>query len=135
MKRAIWAGILVVILVGLLGVGFLWVNSDKAAGCMSEHADNFIGCLLAGPVDISVQVTGNVDQVSFYREHDADHPVATIATNGKDVTQVISLPTSSRYYFVVKKGEQVYQSRMVGFETSQSRAKLLIRALDSYEGW
>ncbi len=135
MKRALGIGMVVVILLGLLVVGFLWVNSTQAAGCISEHADNFFGCLLAGPVAISVQVTGNVDQVSFYSEDDSNHPLATIATNGKDVTQVVSLATSSRYYFVVKKGEQTYQSRLVGFETNQARANLVIRGLNQYEGW
>lgn len=135
MKRAILIGLVVIILVGLLGAGFLWANSAKAAGCMSEHTDNLIGCLLAGPVAISVYVTGNVDQVSFYGEDDSSHPMATIATNGKDVTQIISLPTSSRYYFVVKKGEQTYRSRLVGFSTNQGRAELVIRGLDQWEGW
>ncbi len=135
MKRGLVIGMVVIVLMGLLGAGFLWANRAKAAGCIGEHPDNLLGCLLAGPVAISVQVTGQVDQVSFYRADGSNDPVATIATNGRDMTQTISLPTSARYYFVVKKGDQVYQSRSVGFSTNQTRADLLIRGLNQWEGW
>ncbi len=133
MKKLVALVMFLLVMSGVAGVALF--NSSKAQMCMARHADNFLGCLLAGPMALTVHVTATVDEVSFYSTDDTVHPMATIVTNGKDVTQTVSLPTSSQYYFEVKQGSQVYRGRTVGFSTNQARAVLSIRALDHYEGW
>ncbi len=135
MKKWLWPGLVVIVLAACLLAGITTLGSEKGQVCLNKHLDNFVGCYLAGPVALSVQVTGNVDQVSFYKRVNDGMLVATIATNGRDTTETIYLPTYYSYYFVVQKGDQTFSSKPVGFDSNQQNAKLNIRGLDQWEGW
>jgi hypothetical protein len=133
--KKLFFGSIMVLFVAIVIAGVVLFRSDKSQVCLNKQAGNYIGCLLAGPVALSVQVTAIVDEVSFYSIDNANVPVSKTVTNSKEVVQTLYLPTHSRYYFVVKKGDQTYQSKVIGFSTSQANAKLTIHALDQWEGF
>ncbi len=135
MRNRIWIGLVIVVIAVCGLAGIMIFGSEKGAICLNKHLDNFVGCYLAGPVALSVQVTGNVDQVSFYKRVNDGMLVATIATNGKDVTETVYLPTYYSYYFIVQKGDQTFSSKPIGFDSNQQNAKLNVRGLDQWEGW
>lgn len=132
MSRRVLLAVVVAFVV-LLGLGLLVVNSAKGQVCLSKNPGNLLGCVLAGPVAVTVQVSGNVDAVAFYSTDDPSQPAAKVATNGKDTNQVVSLPTYALYYFVTRKGSQEYRSRTFGFDTNQARANLTIQGLNQWE--
>ncbi len=135
MKRWILGGAVVLVLA--LGIFFAYsvLGTEKGQGCLSKHSDNLIGCVLAGPVALTVQVVGDIDQVLIYRADDETNPMATISTSGKAVTQTVQLPTHYQYYMVMKKGTETYRSKTVGFDSNQSTATLTIRGIGQWEGW
>ncbi len=135
MKKWILTGAVLIVLALVLFFGYSVLGTEKGEVCLSRNADNLVGCVLAGPVTLTVKVDGNVDQVIIYRTDDESRAMATISTQGQPVTQTVQLPTHYKYYMVMKKGAETYQSRPVGFDTNQATATVTIRGLGQYEGW
>ncbi len=84
----------------------------------------FMGYVNTRSSVVTVQVTGSVDQVAFYKVTDPTNPVAIIGTGGQDVQQSVLLRRSdgfslvaqmppARYYFVTKKNADIYTGRQI----------------------
>ncbi len=135
MKKPLWVALgLAALAFAACAVGAV-LFGGRALACGASHPDNLIGCTFAPTMQLTVDVTGNVDEVVFYSTGSDTQPVGRITTNGKDTTQTIGLSTSPPYYFVVRQGTRTNTSRVVGFDTMQASAHLTIRGLDQWEGW
>ncbi len=106
----------------------------------------FIRTVNSRITQVSVSVSGSVDEVGIYNAADRSQAVASIQTNGQDTTQEIGLPTAdgsswliqtnpAQYYFVSKKDGQLYMSSpiccRVGF--FPEHRQLIIRSLSEWE--
>ncbi len=135
MKKWIMTGAVVIVFALVLFFGYSVVATEKGQVCLAKHSDNLVGCMLAGPVALTVQVVGQVDQVLIYRADDEAKPVVTINTQGQTLTQTVQLPTQYQYYLVTAKGDQRARGRTIGFDTNLATATVTIRGLGQYEGW
>ncbi len=130
------AGALVAaVLVLSIGAAFSAIQSEKGQMCLARHADNLLGCILAGPVALTVNAAASVDEVLIYRADADSSPVASVKTNGNDVSQTVELSTAYRYYYVVKKGVDKKTLPVSGFDTNQGRATLNVRSFNDIEGF
>ncbi len=132
MKRILMFGVPVMVLAVILVAVFLSLGSEKGQVCLNKHQDNLIGCLLAPPVALNVQVSGSVDEFIVYRVDDGA-VMGRIVTNGQDVTQTIYLSTAYRYYFQARKGNQTQTGKPRGFATNEARVEIKIFAFDHWE--
>ncbi len=127
MKKLLWSIPFVFL---FLGIGWL--------GLMS-----FINTRTAR---LTVQAAGSVDQVLIFRSGDPVNPVASIETQGKDITRVVDLHTAegfslffqsrpAQYYFTTRQGDQVYQGRNICCETGlfPSGGVLTINGLSNWQ--
>lgn len=133
MTRTVWFGLITVLLAFGMIVGTFALGRDKFKDCWNDHRDNLIGCALAPSVALSVKVSGAVDEVTILRAHD-DQVMGKIVTLGQDVTEVVYLPSTHRYYVVIRKGTQTRRSTAHGFETTQTHDRLEVFSLDHWEG-
>ncbi len=96
-------------------------------------------------VTLQVQVAGRVDEVSFYLATNPDQPVATITTQGQDISTTVELPKAdglvwlvqarpAQYYFVATQGGETYQSNYVCCESGlqQATGNLVISGLKEW---
>lgn len=133
MTKALWFGLVIVLLVFGIVAGAFTVGSDKFKTCWNDNRDNLVGCALAPSVALSVTVSGTVDEVTILRADD-DQPMGKVVTHGQDVTETVYLPSTDRYYVVIRKGDLTRRGTAHGFETSQTTDQLEIFAIDHWEG-
>ncbi len=105
MKRAAILGI-AVLLTGCLVIALGWVG--------------FMTFLQSRVATMSVSVAGSVDEVTIYNASDPTNAVASVRTNGQDITTEIQLPAARKgftliqprpesYFFVSTIGDQHYR--------------------------
>ncbi len=133
-KRLCRAAGLAVLAFAAIMVGGVLIGSHTLE-CMDDHPDNLVGCVFSPPAQLTVDVTGNVDEVVLYAATEGAQPVGRIVTNGRNKTRKLALATSPQYYFVVRKGSQTYSSPLIGWSTKQQPAHLQIRGLNEWQGW
>ncbi len=126
MKRSI-IGIVIVILIGIVWAVLMeHINTRKTV--------------------LDVQMSGNLDEVRFYKTAGTDKPLVILQVNGNAMSQFVELPNADRilfglqskpaqYYFVATKGGQSYQSPPICCETgfSDKKGTLVIRGLNDWE--
>jgi pantothenate kinase len=106
----------------------------------------FISYINTRSTEVTVHVSGSVDEVLFYKTSDEQTPVATIQTNGKDVTQKVLLRNGSgfsiltqtdpeQYYFVTKQGSNTYHGGIICCQMGiiQRQETLDIKGLDQWQ--
>ncbi len=133
MKKVLTFGIPVVALGILVVAGVLLLTSEKGQFCLSQDPGNFIGCVFAPGVALTVSVSGSVDEVMILRDGD-DQVIARIITNGQDVKETVRLSTEYRYYLSIRKGAEQRTGTPHGFSTSETAGQLEIFTIDHWEG-
>ena len=106
----------------------------------------FISYINTRSTEVTVHVSGSVDQVQFFKTSDEQTPVATIQTNGKDTTQQVLLKNGSgfsilkqtdpeQYYFVTKQDGNTYRGGIICCQMGiiQRQETLDIKSLDQWQ--
>ncbi len=133
MKKTLLIGLsLIVLIVCVVGATLLFMGS-RGPVCMSQHMGNFIGCMLAPQLALSIEISGSVDEVRVVRAGD-DLVVGRYTTNGQDISPILYLSTLDKYYLVIQKGEQTRYGTPHGFPTNQTSDQIRIFAIDNWEG-
>jgi pantothenate kinase len=106
----------------------------------------FISYINTRSTEVTVNVSGSVDQVQFFKTTDEQTPVATIQTNGEDVTQKVLLKNGSgfsilkqtdpeQYYFVTMQNGNTYRGGIICCQMGiiQRHETLDITGLDQWQ--
>lgn len=91
----------------------------------------FIAYVNTRTTTFNTQIAKAVDKVEFYRADKADQPIATINTQGQDVSKPVELRNSAQYsflmqtpptnyYIVITKGSESFQSPTICCETGMA---------------
>jgi hypothetical protein len=126
MKRSV-IGIVILVLIGIVwAVVIEHINTRKTV--------------------LDVQMSGNLDEVRFYKTAGTDKPLVILQVNGNAMSQFVELPNADRvlfglqsapaqYYFVATKAGQSYKSPPICCETgfADKKGTLTIRGLNDWE--
>jgi hypothetical protein len=95
---------------------------------------------------LDVRVAGLIDEVRFYQAARPEQPVATLRTEGQDLSAWVELRNTAeashwfqgapaQYYFVAVRGSESYRSTSVCCETGffSQRGLLTIQDLDDWQ--
>lgn len=106
----------------------------------------FISYVNTRSTTLEVQVPGSVSEVSFYKASNEQTPVATIQTNGQDVSKQVVLRNGegfsfllqtdpAQYFFEVKSNGQTYRSDVICCQVAirQQTQKLVISSLNQWK--